>query len=317
MVVASSSPAKPAKPAQGATSKAAVVTDIGGLGDKGFNDLCKKGGDTAAKQLGIGSRVFISKSAADYIPNLSAAARQGYNPVVSCGFLIGGDVLKAAKRFPKTSFAIIDYTYGTKGAKNLQGAFFAEEQSGYIAGVAAAFASSTNNVSAVGGQAVPAVVAFLAGYRAGARAQRPGIRVQLAYSESFTDQAKCKEIALNQMAAGSGAVFAAAGSCGLGALQAAKEQGKWGIGVDSDQAFLGSHILTSATKKVDLGVFRAIRSVYEDSFAGGTDVFYTIRNGGIGFGKVSSKFSRRAALIARLTAVQKQIADGKIKPPRK
>ena len=69
MVVASSSPAKPAKPAQGATSKAAVVTDIGGLGDKGFNDLCKKGGDTAAKQLGIGSRVFISKSAADYIPN--------------------------------------------------------------------------------------------------------------------------------------------------------------------------------------------------------------------------------------------------------
>ena len=93
VTVGSAAPAKKSD-----TTKAAVITDIGGLGDKGFNDLCAKGVATAKKQLGIGARVFISKSSADYIPNLSTAARQGYNPIVVCGFLMGGDIEKAAKK---------------------------------------------------------------------------------------------------------------------------------------------------------------------------------------------------------------------------
>ncbi len=132
------------------TTKAAVITDIGGLGDKGFNDLCAKGVKTAGKQLGIGSRIFISKSSADYIPNLSTAARQGYNPIVVCGFLMGGDIEKAAKKFPNTSFGIIDYsqTWMKSNPKNLRGALFSENESGYLMGVAAAMASKTNTVSA-------------------------------------------------------------------------------------------------------------------------------------------------------------------------
>ncbi len=161
------------------------------------------------------------------------------------------------------------------------------------------------------------MVAFLAGFLAGAKATKKGIKTQAGYSETFTDQAKCKEMALNQIAAGSGAVFAAAGGCGLGALQAAKEEGKWGIGVDTDQAFLGPHILTSATKHVDLGVFRMIRDVKEGTFVGGEDAIYTVKNGGLGFGKVSVKAPNRAKLIAKLTAVSKLIADGKINPPAK
>ena len=117
--------------------------------------------------------------------------------------------------------------------------------------------------------------------------------------------------------AGSDVVFAAAGQCGLGALQAAKEQGKWGIGVDSDQAFLGPHILTSATKKVDLAVFRTIEQVQDNAYAGGTDGIFTVKNGGVGFGKVSAKAPNRAALIAKLTAISKDIAAGKIKIPTK
>jgi basic membrane protein A and related proteins len=301
------------------TTKAAVITDIGGLGDKGFNDLCAKGVNTAKKQLGIGARVFISKSSADYIPNLSTAARQGYNPVVVCGFLMGGDIEKAAKKYPNTSFGIIDYsqTWMKSNPQNLRGALFSENESGYLMGVAAAMATKTNGVSAVGGQAVPAVVAYLAGFKAGAKATKKGIKVQTAYSESFTDQAKCKEIALNQIAAGSGAVFQAAGSCGLGALQGAKEQGVWGIGVDTDQGFLGSFVLTSALKLVDLGVFRMIRDVKEGTFAGGGDSLYTVKNGGVGFGKVSSAAPNRKAIVAKLTAVSKLISAGKIKPPKK
>lgn len=296
--------------------KIAVITDIGGLGDKGFNDLCKKGLDDAKKSLGATGRVFISKSANDYIPNLSTAGRGNYNAVVTCGFLLGADTLKAAKRFPKTKFAIIDSGYGNKGAKNLRGLLFAEQESGYIAGVAAAFASTSNNVSFVGGQAVPAVVAFRAGYIAGAKATKPGITVQAGYSESFTDQAKCKEMALNQITSGSDVVFAAAGSCGLGALQAAKEQGKWGIGVDTDQAFLGGHILTSAVKRVDLAVSRTFADVKNGKFTAG-DFRFNIKNGGIAYGKVSSKYPRAAALRTKLKAVAAQIAAGKIKPPKK
>ena len=301
------------------TTKAAVITDIGGLGDKGFNDLCAKGVKTAQQQLGIGSRVFISKSSADYIPNLSAAARGGYNPVVVCGFLMGADIEKAAKKFPNTSFGIIDYPQSIMKSdpQNLRGALFSENESGYLVGVAAAMATKTGGVSAVGGQAVPAVVAYLAGFRAGAKATKKGIKVQTAYSEDFVDQAKCKEIALNQIAAGSGAVFQAAGNCGLGALAAAKEQKVWGIGVDTDQSFLGGHILTSALKLVDLGVFRMVRDVKEGTFVGGADSFFTVKNGGVGFGKVSVAAPNRAAIVKKLTAVARLIAAGKIKPPKK
>lgn len=303
-----------AKPSQ--SFKAAVVTDIGGLGDKGFNDLCAKGLADAKTQLKIQGRVFISKSDADYVPNLSTVGRQKYDVVITCGFLIGADTLKAAKRFPGTAFATIDYGYGTKGAKNLRGLVFAEQEAGYLAGVAAATASP-NGVSFVGGQAVPAVVAFRAGFLAGAKATKRGIRTQAGYSETFTDQAKCKEMAINQFSRGSGAVFAAAGGCGLGALQAAKEQRKWGLGVDSDQYFLGTHILTSATKRVDVAVFRTIRDAFEGTYAGNTDVLFTVKNGGVGFGRISTAYKGRAALQKKLTAVANQIKAGTIKPPRK
>ena len=317
LAVVAGGSAAPAKKSD--TTKAAVITDIGGLGDKGFNDLCAKGVKTAQRQLGIGSRVFISKSSADYIPNLSAAARGGYNPVVVCGFLMGADIEKAAKKFPNTSFGIIDYPQSIMKSdpQNLRGALFSENESGYLVGVAAAMATKTGGVSAVGGQAVPAVVAYLAGFRAGAKATKKGIKVQTAYSEDFVDQAKCKEIALNQIAAGSGAVFQAAGNCGLGALAAAKEQKVWGIGVDTDQSFLGGHILTSALKLVDLGVFRMVRDVKEGNFVGGADSFYTVKNGGVGFGKVSVAATNRAAIVKKLTAVARLIAAGKIKPPKK
>jgi basic membrane protein A len=232
---------------------------------------------------------------------------------------MGGDIEKAAKKFPKTSFGIIDYSqsFMKSDPQNLRGALFSENESGYLMGVAAAMATKTNGVSAVGGQAVPAVVSYLAGFKAGAKATKKGIKVQTAYSESFTDQAKCKEIALNQIAAGSGAVFQAAGSCGLGALQAAKEKKVWGIGVDNDQGFLGPYVLTSALKLVDLGVYTMIKAVKDGNFVGGGDSLFTVKNHGVGFAKVSSAAPNRAAITAKLTAVSKLIASGKIKPPKK
>jgi basic membrane protein A and related proteins len=297
--------------------KVAVVTDIGGLNDRGFNDLANKGLQKAKKDLGVQGRVFISKSASDYIPNLSTAARQGNDLVIGIGFLMGDQLATVAKAFPKTKFAIVDFPWvALKGKpKNAHGILFSEQEAGYLTGVAAAFENKSGTVSFVGGQAVPAVIHFRAGYKAGAAKQKPGIKVLAQYSQDFVDQGKCKELALNQIDQGSDAVFAAAGGCGLGALQAAKERKKWGIGVDSDQAFLGKHILASATKFVDVGVFNTIKDVQAGKFKGGTDTLFNVKNGGVGYGTVSTLAPRRAALITRLNAIAKQIASGKIKVP--
>ena len=308
-----------AKPEANDPIKVAVVTDIGGLNDKGFNALAAKGLNDAKKRFGVTGRVFISKTAADYIPNLSTAARPGYDLVVANGFLMGDATAAVAKRFPDTKFAIIDFPWvALKGKpKNVRGLIFKEAEAGYLAGVAAATVAKGQPVSFVGGQAVPAVVAFRAGYKAGVAKTSAKTKFLSGYSQEFVDQAKCKELALTQIEAGSKVVFAAAGGCGLGALQAAKEKGVWGIGVDSDQAYLGTHILTSATKKVDLAVFTTAGEVSDGKFKGGTDGVFTVKNGGVGFGKVSVKAPQRAALIAKLTAVSKQIAAGKIKAPTK
>jgi basic membrane protein A len=299
--------------------RVALVTDIGGLNDRGFNALANEGLERAEAELGVEGRVFISEAASDYVPNLSGAARDGYDLVIGVGFLMGDALSTVAREFPDTSFAIVDFPWAAlEGApENARGLVFAEQEAGYLVGVAAATVAEGNLVSAVGGQAVPAVVAFLAGYEAGAKATKSGIQVREGYSQDFVDQAKCKELALAQIAAGSDAVFAAAGGCGLGALQAANERSVWGIGVDNDQAFLGPHILTSATKKVDFAVFTTIQQVLNDAFKGGTDGVFTVKNGGVGFGRVSSNAPGRAALVKKLTAVSTQIAKGKIKIPSK
>ena len=303
---------------EGSGLRVALVTDIGGLNDRGFNALANTGLERANDQLGIDGRVFISDAASDYVPNLSQAARGGYDLVIGVGFLMGDALSSVATQFPDTKFAIVDFPWAALKDKpaNARGLVFAEQEAGYLVGVAAATVANGGSVSTVGGQAVPAVVAFLAGYNAGVKATNPSMSVLQGYSQDFVDQAKCKELALTQIARGSKAVFAAAGGCGLGALQAAKERGVWGIGVDNDQSFLGPHILTSATKKVDVAVFDTIEAVTKDSFEGGGDTLYDVTNGGVGYGTVSADAPDRDALISTLDDVSKQIAAGDIEIPR-
>jgi basic membrane protein A len=298
--------------------RVALVTDIGGLNDRGFNALANDGLERAKDELGVDGRVFISDAASDYVPNLTRAARDGYDLVVGVGFLMGDALASVAAQFPETSFAIVDFPFAALEGMppNARGLVFAEQEAGYLAGVAAATVADGAAVSAVGGQAVPAVVAFLAGYEAGARATDDSLRTLEDYSQDFVDQAKCKELALKQIQAGSQAVFAAAGGCGLGALQATKERDIWGIGVDNDQSFLGPHILTSATKKVDVAVFDTIQAVVDGSFEGGADTLYDVANGGVGYGEVSPDAPDRDALIETLDDVSQQIADGQIDIPR-
>src|SRR4029450_13927720 len=188
-----------------------------------------------------------------------------------------------------------------------------EQEAGYLAGYLAGLWAKDNKattVSTVGGQKIPPVDHYIAGFQKGAKDANPSIKTLNGYSQDFVDQAKCKEIALDQIAQGSKVVFQVAGQCGLGARDAAKEKGLQGIGVDADQAYLGDHILTSALKKVDVAVFDAIKRAQDGKLKGGTDVIATVENGGVGIGQIGPAGTKYESQIGD---VQDKIAAGEIK----
>ena len=271
-----------------------MVTDIGGLDDRSFNQSAYEGLKRAESELGAEIRAVTSKSNADYIPNLTTLARQQYDLVIGVGFLMGESVEKVANAFPNVKFATIDYPYGLMKSKpkNVTGMIFKEAEAGYLVGYMAGLyvkdQGGDQMISAVGGQQVPAVDAYIAGYQAGAKAANPNVKTDYGYSQDFVAQAKCKEIGLNQIAQGSQVVFAVAGGCGLGALDAAKEKGKQGIGVDADQGYLGDYIMTSAIKRVDEAAFTAAKQMQDGSWPTATDKVFDAKNNGIGFGKTNS-----------------------------
>jgi basic membrane protein A len=294
--------------------KVGVVTDIGGLNDHGFNHLAYEGLLRAEKQLGITGRVLPSSSGADYTPNLTTLAQQGYNLVIPVGFLMADATDAVAKQFPKVKFAMVDSdATAEKGdPKNIEGLLFEEQQAGYLAGYLAGLYAKEKGykiISSVGGQKIPPVDHYIAGYQAGAKKADPGIQTLNGYSQDFVDQSKCKQIALNQIQQGSKVVFQVAGACGLGALSAAQQQGDQGIGVDADQAYLGSYILTSAEKKVDVAVFNAIKALMAGKFAPGANVTNNVANGGIGYGKIGPAGLKFAPQIAKIYT---QIKDGQL-----
>jgi basic membrane protein A len=288
-----------------------LVTDIGGLNDRGFNELANSGIEQAVDELGVESRVLESKSDADYIPNLSQLADEGYNLIISNGFLMGEATETASKEYAESNFAIIDFAYEEPGP-NLLGLVFKEQEVGYLAGYMAAKVSKTGTVSTVGGQKIPPVDRFIAGFQAGAKAANPDIKTLNGYSQDFVDQAKCKEVALDQIAKGSDVVFQVAGGCGLGALDAAKEESVWGIGVDKDQAFLGDHILTSAVKRVDQAVFQTIEKAVNGEFEGGLTAF-GLAEDGVGLGETSDQVDQ--AIIDEIDEQKQMIIDGEITIP--
>ena len=295
--------------------KVGLVADAGELNDNGFNELAYNGLKRAERELGIKGRVVEANSAADYVPNMTTLARQGYDLIIGVGFAQGDAIAAAAKRFPQTNFAIVDVDESTlKGAPaNVEGLLFREQQVGYLVGYLAALEAKragTDSISAVGGFKEPPVDRYIAGYRAGAKAAVPGTRVTWSYSQDWEDQAKCKELALNQIAAGSKVVFQVAGGCGLGALSAAQDEKVWGIGVDADQSFLGPHVLTSALKGVDSAVFLTIKALQDGTFEGGRNVDFGIDQDGVGLGKVSPKANKQD--VAKVEQIERKLADGEI-----
>jgi basic membrane protein A and related proteins len=311
-----------------ATVKVGLVTDIGSLQDHGFNQLANSGRLEAQAKLHVQTRLYQTATAADRLPNLQAAAQQGNGLVIGTGFFMGDPINRLASTFPNTKFAGIDVNWTTDLAShppNVRGLIFKEQQAGYLAGYIAGLVVKNKGgpqvISSVGANAVPAIIRYQAGYRAGAKKADPKITVlnELANDPTFSDQAKCKETATGQIARHTQVIFAVAGLCGIGALNAAKENHLWGVGVDADQGYLGSFMLTSAVKRVDVATFLTIKAYKKNpsGFKGGFNKVFDLKNGGVGYGKIAKSVPHRAAIIKAVTKIEKLIASGKIVPPTK
>jgi len=276
------------------TIKAAMVTDVGGLGDKSFNDGAYAGLQRAESELGVEIKVLESKEITDYESNIDQLATAGYTPIFAVGFLMTDTVSKMSTAFPDAQFGGVDEFFDPVPA-NVVGLNFKEEEGSYLAGVVAGLATkdsfdsklnAENVIGFVGGMDIPLIQKFEAGFIAGAKSVNPDVKVISLYAGNFTDQAKGKELGYSLIEQKADVIYAAAGQVGLGTVEACKDKGALFIGVDVDQyetvANSGEVMLTSMIKRVDNAVFETIKAVVDGTFPGGTIKVFGLAEEGVG-----------------------------------
>ena len=272
--------------------------------------------ERAVRELGIRGRALTPAPKEGYVPSLSVLARQKYDLVIGTGVFVAPAIDRVATDFPETRFAIIDVAHDELAHRptNVVGLVFREEQAGYLAGYLAALVLTLSPgeevISSVGGERVPSVERWIAGYQAGARGANPRVTTLNSYTDDFVDPVKGRSVALSQIAKGSRVVFQVANACGLGALEAASEHGIWGIGVDVDQSHLGRHMLTSAVKRLDVAVFDTIEQLVRGTLETGRTSRFSLQNRGVGLGTISAEVPR--SLKAEVEDVRAEILAGKI-----
>ena len=293
----------------------AMVTDVGGLGDKSFNDGAYAGLLAAKRRLGADVQVLESKSAADYQPNLTVLADQDFDEVFAIGFLMNKDVRYVARNYPKRHFAIVD---AVVDEPNVTSITFREQDGSFLAGALAAMVSKTKTIGFLGGIDVPLLRKFEAGFTAGAREIDPSVKVIDKYVGSFEDVASGKELAGVMFDAGADIVYVAAGKSGLGAIDETRARPHaYAIGVDSNQdALAPGKILTSVLKRVDVAVFRIGQDAQSQKLPAGP-VEFGLRDGGVAL--TDFKYTKKlvgARTLARLDTIRQAIVDGKVVPPK-
>jgi basic membrane protein A len=263
-----------------------MVFDVGGKGDKSFNDSAYRGMLHAADEFGIDYTEFEPGQDADRETGLRKLAQAGYDVIIGVGFLFSDAIKKVARDYPEVEFACVDYDVrpGEELPPNLAGLKFREEEGSFLVGIMAAMFSETGRIGFVGGMDIPLIHKFEAGYIAGAEHANPDVSVTVAYAgttpQAFADPAKGKELALLQYGRGVDVIYHASGSTGNGVIEAAKETGKYAIGVDSNQNYMApGNMLTSMVKRVDNSVYMTIKAVVEGRFEGGLREFGLAEDG--------------------------------------
>ena len=271
--------------AAGPALQVGLVTDIGGLNDRGFNQLAHTGYEQAEAKYHFKDSIIETTNTSDYIKNLTTAA-QNNDMVVGVGFLMAQAIDQVAKTFPNKEFALVDSCAASDAngtcdttIKNVTPLLFKEQQAGCLVGVVAGQMENegktaapkllgANTIGAVGGIPVPAVERYIAGYKYCAAQVDPNVHVVVQYSQDFTDTSKCQDPAdamIKQKKAD--IIFQVAGGCGIGALNAAETDGVYGIGVDTDQGYIHpDSIITSAEKRVDVAVDTIIEQAEQNNY---------------------------------------------------
>jgi basic membrane protein A and related proteins len=336
--------------------KVGLVTDVGGRGDHSFNDSALRGlelwgagkkmegggyKDASPEELketlqqdlatrgiapvGVTPVVLQSKVPEDYEPNLQLLVDQGVSLAVGVGFMLENAVETVAKRNPDSKFLLIDSPLVAADGKtytlpNVRTVMFREEQGSFLVGALAGLATKGNKVGFVGGMEVPLIKKFEAGFRAGVAATNPKATVLVNYTGSFDNVAAGKQVGQDLVTKGADIVYHAAGSDGLGVIQAVKEARAAGkpvfvIGVDSDQSHLAPDaVLTSMLKRVDLGVYEAVRDLSQGKLEGG-DVVLGLKEGGVSYAPVRVDFPGKAEALQKVEELRAKIVSGEIQVP--
>jgi len=309
-------------PSRSAALKVGLVFDVGGRGDKSFNDAAYAGLDSAKKGLGIEFQTLETGEGADREAAMRQLAASGSQLVFGVGFLFSDDIKALAQEFPQVKFACVDYTVkeGETLPANLLALKFKEEEGSYLVGALAALLSKTGTVGFVGGMEIPLIKKFEAGYRAGVAAVKPNARVIVKYAGStgsaFKDPTKGKELALSEYHQGADIIFHASGSTGLGVFEAGRELKKLAIGVDSDQYDEAPGVvLTSMVKHVEVAVFNTIRDAQAGSFTGGIKVFGLAEDGVGWVYDDRNKGQIPDAVKAKVDSLRGEIVAGRIVAP--
>ena len=322
LVLGCAKKAEQAQPPAAGKAVVGLVFDVGGRGDKSFNDQAYAGLERAQKELGITFHTLQTGEGADREAAMRQLAAGDASLIFGVGFLFSDDIRKLAVEFPNKKFACIDYTVnpGDTLPPNLVALKFKEEEGSYLVGALAGLLTKTGKVGFVGGMQIPLIKKFEAGYVAGAHAVNPSAQVLIKYAgttgSAFKDPTKGKELGLAEYNQGADIIYHASGSTGLGVFEAARERDKLAIGVDSDQHDEApGHILTSMVKRVDVAVFDTIRQTLEDHWQGGVQVFGLAQDGVTWVYDDRNKALIPDAAKAKVDSLRAEIVAGRITAP--
>ena len=295
-----------------------VLERGGGCPARGTLGLCE-GLREAMRRTGVTGRILAPTFRESVADTLGLLARQRYELVITFGQYFERRFRSVVAQHPAMPFALMDAsrTVLARPPRNVQGVVFRTSEAAYLAGWLAGKLErrrpGRDVVGIVGGMKVQSVREFAVGFAAGARRAAPGLEVLIDYSDDWIDRSKCAALARRQIARGAGTVFNVAGECGLGTLAAAASAGVWGVGVDSDQSFLGPHILTSVLKRFDAGFLELLRQVKTGHVVTGRDTILGMRDDAVGLGRISSKVPQ--SLREQVDDLRRKIIAGTIVVP--
>lgn len=300
-----------------------LVFDIGGRGDKSFNDSAYAGLERAEKEWKLKVKTIEPSPQTSREAALRRLAEKKTPLVLGIGIYFSAEIARIAREFPAVRFVCIDYD-ASAGAPpaNLLGITFREHEGSYLVGAVAGLVSKTGKLGFVGGMEIPLIKKFEAGFLAGARAVRPGATLEVAYAgntgEAWKNPPRGKELALGQYARGAEVIFHASGSTGLGVFKAAQEAGRLAIGVDADQSDEApDHVLTSMIKRVDEAVYQAIRDARTGKWKGGLVSLGLAEKGVDYVYKPQNQRWITAEIRQKVEALRADVAAGKVQVPAK